>query len=64
MQERKNETINRAMGDDGSARDYISVSELIRLFGKVKTGLDGKEFIWVDEADEASLNDPDLSGGD
>ena len=61
MQELKAKVVSRAMGDDGRSREQISVGELIRLFGPVEVGGDGKEFIFVDEADKGTHDDADDS---
>lgn len=62
MQERKIVDIERALGDDGNAKEKVSVYDLIQLFGTVETGEDGKpfvrEFIWPDEGDAAEPEDP------
>ena len=48
LQEQKKELVGRALGDTQAFRTY-SVEELMRLFGTVKTGEDGKPFIFVEE---------------
>lgn len=62
MQERKVIDIERALGDDGNAKESLSVYDLIRLFGTVETGEDGKpyvkEFIWPDEGDVEEPGEP------
>ena len=62
MQERKIIDIERALGDDGNAKERLSVYDLIKLFGTVETDEDGKphikEFIWPEEGDAAEPEDP------
>ena len=52
MQEYKRETIEAAIGDDGSRLAKLSMAELLRLFGPVQDEESGKEFILVDDEDE------------
>lgn len=62
MQKRKTIDIERALGDDGNAKERLSIYDLIKLFGTVEEGEDGnpyvKEFIWPDEGDAAEPEDP------
>ena len=52
MQDRKSLVIDRALGDDGQAKETTSVNELMKLFGRVDTDEDGHEFIWAEDEEE------------
>jgi hypothetical protein len=60
MQEDKTKVVDAALGDEGSRFKKLSVGEVMRLFGPVQEGEDGKEFIVVDPEDEH--NDMPLTG--
>ena len=48
LQQKKKDTIDAAIGDDGQRLAKLSLQELLRLFGPVEDD-DAKEFLFVDD---------------